>query len=497
MYLINEFINLFSESSNIQLDERSFVFELEFNIRLFFMRPNEDILKIINKFPARDRVEILFTDETDEVLYFDKDGVQLNNDFSIGLNEDSIIKVQLNIQKKIDECHFSIYKWDSFCQNTLKRNLIDLLKFFDDVFDNRSVVYFDLFDSDLMFCTNTMFFKKYSQQDTTVKFNRTECIINCKRASCFYNFNEIKLLPEDFNLVIDCSQNPFLEMFDKLKTLLSLIYISDSALIEDSILKTQISGNRVIDYSVDLSGTYSSSNENLYNIYKWIYTDGNPVDKAMIARNIISLHCRFSDLLKIDEKTLLSIQSNFKIYQRENVQQYIEVKNQLANYILKTSESVSDIIIALSGNIRKNFVAVFSFLFTVVLVNIASNTPLDNIFTKDITFLVELILGGSIGYLIISVSDMNYRVGKIKEGFMAIKQNYSELLDEKEITEIFKNDKVIEGSIKEAQEKKNKYVRIWLGLIALGFIAVEYISEQPFIISLIRDLFNFIKSYIK
>lgn len=497
MFLIDEFLSLFLESSDIQIDERSFIFELEFKAKLSSKPLHEDIKKILEKFPARDKVKVIYTDETDDVLSIDRDIIIPNNEFGIGLDGDSNIKVQLYIQKKVVYGHFSIYKWENFCQCMLDKTIMDLLKFYDAVLTDNPVVYFDLYDSDILFCTNTMFYKRYDHQDTLGRYNRIENIKNCKKASCFYNFAEINLLPDDFNLIIDCSENSLFPIFEKLKTILSLVYISDSALIEDNILKMQISGNRIIDYEMDLSVKDSVCNENLFNIYDWIYTDGNPVDKAMIARNIISLHCRYTDLLNMDGKTFLSIQSNFKIYQRANVQQYIEVKNQLASYILRISESVSEIIIGLSGSLRNNFMAVFSFLFTVVLVNISSNTPLDNIFTKDITCLVELILAGSIGYLIISVKDMDYKLKKMEEGFEAIKKNYSELLDEQDIIEIFSNSNVIKNSIQEAQGKKDKYIRLWLALIILGFITIEYISVQPFLTGIIKDLFNVANEMLK
>lgn len=59
---------------------------------------------------------------------------------------------------------------------------------------------------------------------------------------------------------------------------------------------------------------------------------------------------------------------------------------------------MGDNALELFNRFKNNVLAIFSFLLTVVLVNIVSQNPLDNIFTKDITALVELILLGSAIY---------------------------------------------------------------------------------------------------
>ena len=64
-------------------------------------------------------------------------------------------------------------------------------------------------------------------------------------------------------------------------------------------------------------------NREIVKIYNWIYEGGNTTDKAIIARNIISLHCKYSSILNLDGKTFSSIQSNFNLYQKDNVDRYL------------------------------------------------------------------------------------------------------------------------------------------------------------------------------
>ena len=43
----------------------------------------------------------------------------------------------------------------------------------------------------------------------------------------------------------------------------------------------------------------------------------------------------------------------------------------------------------LLGDLKKNLIAIFGFLFTVILANIVSDQPLQNIFTREITVILS------------------------------------------------------------------------------------------------------------
>ncbi|WP_211047310.1 hypothetical protein, partial [Pectobacterium versatile] len=60
----------------------------------------------------------------------------------------------------------------------------------------------------------------------------------------------------------------------------------------------------------------------LFDIYEWIYNQGNFVDKIGLARNIISIHTQDNSILNIPKSVLKSIESSFDIYLKDNVKQY-------------------------------------------------------------------------------------------------------------------------------------------------------------------------------
>ncbi len=492
MDILNELINLFGTVTPC-ISERIGVLEVSFQTMGCNLPKEEQVIKILANFPFRDHVKLTLTNEVEANLVYDNhtqpdpDSV---NEFYSYVEEQDNIRVSLDITKKIDEDSLSIYNFVDFSRFLLSKNLIEVLDLFTKLLEHRNTIFFELYDWNEIFFTNSIVFKSSNSKKMNNKFVREEQFNNCRQSSCFYNINDFYLIPDDFEIIMNCSNNPLEKLFNQVKTILSLIYISDSAFIDNKILSIQILGQRNLSKSIFLDSMDLSTNEELFRIYKWIYTDGNVVDKAAIARNVLSLHCKYTDIFSIDEKTFASMLSNFRLYQRNNVSQYIAVKNKLADYILEVANSTSDIIIGLSDKMKSNFIAVVSFLFTVVLVNIVSSAPLDNIFTKDITFLIDLILLGSFGYLFFSIKETNYKLQKIINGYNAIKENYKDLLDEQDIELIFNNDELINSNIREIKKKKDLYTKIWIVSILSALVLFELVSADPFISSLIVKLYK-------
>ena len=108
--------------------------------------------------------------------------------------------------------------------------------------------------------------------------------------------------------------NRLSDIFARIETLLAICYIANEAeIIDDDKIAVKITGQRNINMEIDIKDIIP--NKEIIKIYNWIYNGGNTMDKAIIARNIISLHCRYSSLLDLDGKTYSSIQSNFNLYQ--------------------------------------------------------------------------------------------------------------------------------------------------------------------------------------
>ena len=115
----------------------------------------------------------------------------------------------------------------------------------------------------------------------------------------------------------------------------------------------------------------------------------------------------------MDTKILASIQSNYNLYLKDNVTQYLEMRNKVAEFISDIMSRTGEYATDLLDKFKTNIIAVFGFLFSVILANIVSDQPLDNIFTRDITIILELVLVGSVGYPLICYKQSKFQMEKM------------------------------------------------------------------------------------
>ena len=352
------------------------------------------------------------------------------------------------------------------------------------------ILVFDIYDTVRMFATKSMFFVPFGNSVTNSEFNRSQRIEKCKEVSYFYNFDTYELLPDDFKLMIDYESNPLTELFQKLTFLLSISFIATSSSISGSYLKGIINGQRTMEYQCEINQL--PNNKNLYSIYNWIYTEGNAIDKAIIARNVISLHCKYVPVTEIDDKVMASIQSNYNLYLKENVKEYLNLKNKVAEFISETISKTGEYATGLLDKFKGNIIAIFGFMFSVILANVVSDQPLDNIFTKEITTLVECVIVGSFVYLVICYLQSRYEIQKVYDSYNQLKQNYKEILTEEDLHKIFGDDEMLFKMKKTISKSEKIYMGMWILFLISVLIVVECLSSSPniqFIIDFVKKIY--------
>ena len=489
--------------NNLIISERMKVYHASFNFKADVFLKYEFFENIVQKVSQRDKIKITLENENNDRFTVidkiaDKD-INSEKDYKEFVKEalnDEMITVKVEIAKEMVEERFSIYCFEKFAEDLLALDIEEMISSFVELLKLiQDRIMFELFDQTQMFMTKTMFFLPHGSMSTNTGFERMKRLQRCRENSYFYNLDFHEVIPDDFKIEVDYEENPLRPIFDKITTLLSIIFMASSSSIEKSKLAIQISGHRTIQYDYLVSDI--SYNDNLYKVYSWIFTDGNVIDKAIIARNIISLHCQYVEIFKMDEKVLASIKSNFKLYLRDNVQQYIELKNKIAEFISeiisKTGEYAMDTLEKFKGNL----IAIFGFLFTVVLANIVSDQPLDNIFTRDITILMQCVLVGSAIYLVISYFQSGYQVRKVYDSYEELKKNYDDILTQEDIKEIFKNDETIKKMKKTINKSRWIYVIIWGLFLVLLLVIIEVLSTHPIIFPLIKKIFKGISVFFR
>ncbi|WP_426349943.1 hypothetical protein ACPWSR_01575 [Alloiococcus sp. CFN-8] len=487
--MLTELINT-AVIKDIVTSERMKVYETSFYFDIENAPEYNYFSNIIENIPQRDKIKITLQDDSERV--FDASGSLVSEEaykeFIENTLEDEVIIVRIRIDKEVKENHFSIYSFDDFVKDILSLSIEDVMSAFSNLLKQSSTfLIFDVYSPIPMFATKTMFFVTQGNEVITPDFSRIQRIEDCKEVSYFYNFDTYEVLPDDFKITIDYKNNPLSEIFQKLSVLLSISFIATSATISGTQLKGVINGQRTLEYCCDIKNL--PNNKILYGIYNWIYTGGSAIDKAIIARNVISLHCKYVSIIEMDEKVIASIQSNYNLYLKDNVKEYLELKNKVAEFISDIVSKTGEYATGLLDKFKSNLFAIFGFMFTVILANIVSSQPLNNVFTREITILIECVLIGSFVYLIICYFQSRYEIQKVIDSYEQLKRNYNEILTEDDLLEIFRNDEIMEGMKKTIRKSKKIYLGIWMVFLIGMFIVIEAVSFSPNY----QYIWNFIK----
>lgn len=123
------------------------------------------------------------------------------------------------------------------------------------------------------------------------------------------------------------------------------------------------------------------------------------------------------------------------------------------------------------------------------MVNVASEQPLNNIFTKDVTKIFEIIIIFSIAYLFISVFYSKSRYKRQIKAFDLLKYNYADFLSEFETNEIFNQNKEFLKVKKDYKKHVIILSIIWAVLILITFIITENVGDDSFF----KCLWNILK----
>ena len=391
------------------------------------------------------------------------------------MNMDNGIKIQ--IDKKVSDGKFSIYDFSSFSKDLSKRPILEVLRWFSNQLHRERYLKFEIYDDDISFSTRTMAFESSENATFKPKIDRNQRLNDCKATACFYNMNTFEVIPDDFIIEgVMRSGDCLKPLLGKLATVLSLAYVTTSTSIADRVMNVQISGQKTVTYKLSIDDIHED--EKWQNIYTWIYTDGNPTDKALIAHNVISLYCKDAKKINLDDEVFEAIKSNYNLYLRKNVTQYLDMKRGLAEFIQNVVAHVGDYALAILDKFKKNLIAIFGFLFTVVLTKIGGTQKWDEIFTRDTIYLIEIFVCGSFAYMILCFFEIRFKLKKAKEGYIQLKENYSDILSDIEIKEAFKDDELLRNTESSTRRSTIFWSVAWGILLVAAIIIIEVFTAN-------------------
>ena len=301
----------------------------------------------------------------------------------------------------------------------------------------------------------------------------------CKQ-HCQWNNNLSDLLPEDVLITQRDKSGELAKLFDQMCLLLSAIYVADFSSVDRNGIKLRMSGFKMMvteEPSSKLSSLSfdAGSAEQWYMIYDWCYTGGYTADRLSIARNLITLNSPNANKLSLNASTYDAIRSNFKIFEKDNVRQYIKVRNEVSKTLLDLQERVNSIVESFTGDFRKSVVGLGTFFLTLVVVRVVGNGNWTGVFTTQIVALSFIFILLSAVILYYSRQAMDKKEKLFNKQYQQLRHRYEALLSKEELDELFKDadPKIVESHSNYIQWQKGVYTWIWIGvLIAVSVFLV-------------------------
>ena len=455
------------------------------NLKIGTMEPMTSVVKKLfdelKTISTRDTFELFFTINGNDIsisdcsmMSFDK----ISTHISEHEDEDDY-ELNLTIQKIIEKNTISIYFLDEFSEYLKNENTYNLIKSISDHFIEN--LNFEIFSSIKSFGSNTIRFSSTTEiennenEDITDRTNQLEILFD---NSSITNLPP-KMLPCDFNLTSNSSNENINVCFEKLCSVLSLIFLSSSSTLDrKGYLSYKIFGYKSISDKNVTSDTLQKDKTLLYKIYSWAYEGGNSSDKIGLVRNVLSIHLNSDGKIKIDNDVWEAIHSNYQIYLKGNIQSYLEIKNKISEIIIESTTKTYAMADELLDALKNNIFIIVSFIFTVMIVNGLKENGASKVFSN--TYLVIVLMFTTLSFLWLymlnkeTLKRFNSASDTVKE---ILRLNYNNLLMTSEIDRCV--DPIVETNRRYLTRQLKRYTKWWL--IILSFSCISFIIANRFI----------------
>ncbi len=402
----------------------------------------------------------------------------------LNLELESGIELIFTIEKNKKDQILSIYFIKDFIEFMGSLSFIEFIKNIEEQIEEKVIIFYNSEFEDSYFLTQSIIFsnKVENIDDKAIPQNLREERKKIALSLCHWEFDFNFLLPEDlFPLIEDKIDLKLIEIFMKASLLYSSMFFFDYLSLKNDFLAYKLNGYRTFNEKINVSGFNQinlshSSYKLMYEIYQWAYKGGNTSDKVSIARNIISLNFN-SKSLKLIETVFNAIRSNYKIYERQNVKQYIEVRNKLSEILVDLQGKIDKIVSNFVNDYKKNIITLISFFISIIVIKVVSKGDFIEGFTNEILILSYSFLIISVGLLLYSRWEFDKRVLMFNKHYNQLKNRYKDLLSEKELSEIFNDCNPTEVNSKSfVEQQKKNYTILWILSISILGLALTIIG---------------------
>ena len=384
-------------------------------------------------------------------------------------NDDEIV-IGVKVNKTESYC-IAIYDINVFAEYIQGLDLIQMLSTFESQLSSNQFLIFRCCGLTEIIETKTIYFTPFEKEEIpdikTKEYRETRY----KAISSSVHSSSYKLIPEDFIFTKTNSGYPKLNIaFEKCSFILIIASLFDITSICSDSIYFKLNGYKTIEGTFLKSYPIRTLKEYKL-IYEWVYTEGNLIDKLGLARNIISLNFDNVITLSLKESTYNSIISGYKIYQKQNISQYIEIRNKISEQLLDFNKRATLIVDSFASGFQKNSLVVMTFFSTLVGIKFLSSSTLSFTFSLNALILSLIFVSISTIYLFISRKDTIEQMTRFSSSYDSMKKRYTDLLTPEDIEKILNKNTEHTADLKFITDKLRWYTKIWIATLSFVLLA--------------------------
>ncbi|MGC1472954.1 MAG: hypothetical protein WA775_10205 [Psychroserpens sp.] len=302
---------------------------------------------------------------------------------------------------------------------------------------------------------------------------------NNLRLSSQCNFRNQAQFPfsPDFFYIKEKAPNYLDKFFSKISFIFTLVYIFNSSEITKNEIKLYLYGSKSINFLLNFHDIDLGLFNHYYRIYNWIYSVESQVeDKIGLSRNILTSYLK-ENSLKIDNSVFDSILSSNKLYIKDNISKYFEVRGKIIEKIEQTVQDVNKSISSFVNNFQKSSFLFLSYFFSVFIFRVVNKATLNNIFTAETSLLGIGFLGVSFFYLIGSLIILYLDYRRLNKRYTNIKIRYEDVLIKRDIMTILNNDAEYNDEIQHLCSRVFVYSVLWI-IFLIIFLVILFLTSD-------------------
>lgn len=438
--------------------------------------PSPEIFQtLLPNISERDSWRLLLLTSEEEDLFDIRKGANINTEYDINRIEPyqgDEVRLVYSIDKNKSEDIITIYEYDVFVEYVKNLSALDFFSILNSNLGNRLNLEIWSDEKERFASSSIVVFGKNEQLSISSVIKKNFKRIDECKAHCQWNNKISELLPEDLYVQNKDKEGELSHLFDQMCLLLSALYVADFSSIDKNGIQLRISGFKMMTTEVCSSKISDlffdvSSIDQWYKIYDWSYTGGYITERLSIARNLISLNCIDNTKLSLNPSTFEAIKSNFKIFEKDNVRQYIKVRNEVSKTLLDLQDRVNSTVETFTGDFRKNVAGLGTFFLTMVVVRVVAKGDWYGAFSSQIVALSFIFILLSAVILWYSRKAIDKKEELYTKHYGQLRRRYEALLSEEELDELFEdgNPNKSGSHSNYIQWQKKVYTWIWIGFL--------------------------------